>query len=253
MSRRRGAPSGQVPARSVRRILVTGASRGLGLEFTRRYLERGDRVFATCRRPASAPGLAALKAAHADHLTVVPLDVTDADSIRASHETVARQTDGLDLLINNAGIYSTRGRDDPSERLGELRFDDALLLLRVNSVAPLIVAQQYLDLLRAGRRPRIVSISSEYGSISENTGFPYYYAASKAALNMLMRSLAAEARRFRITTVLLDPGWVSTDMGGPEAPVTPAQSVAGMIALIDGLTARHNGRFLDREGGEAPW
>lgn len=252
MSRRPAAPA-RGARQAAERILVTGAGRGLGLEFTRRYLERGARVFATCRRPRSAPGLEALRRAHGERLTVVPLDVTDARSIRSSHATVTRLTDGLDLLVNNAGMYSTRGSEDPSERLGTLRFDDALLLLRANAVGPLMVAQQYLALLRAGRGPRIVSISSEYGSVSENAGFPYYYAASKAALNMLMRSLAAEAKRDKITTVLIDPGWVSTDMGGPEAPVTPARSVAGMIAVIDGLTTRHNGRFLTWEGGEAPW
>jgi NAD(P)-dependent dehydrogenase (short-subunit alcohol dehydrogenase family) len=253
MSRRRPAPAGRDVVRSPLRILITGASRGLGLEFTRRYVERGERVFATCRRPDSARSLQALRAAHDDRLSIVPLDVSDADSIRAAHQAVRKATKELDVLINNAGMYSARGSDDPSERLGRLRFDDALLLLRANAVGPLIVAQQFVDLLEAGRRPRIVSISSEYGSVSENTGFPYYYAASKAALNMLMRSLAAEARSHRITTVLLDPGWVSTDMGGPEAPVTPAQSVASMIRMIDGLTERHNGGFFTREGRAAPW
>jgi NAD(P)-dependent dehydrogenase (short-subunit alcohol dehydrogenase family) len=253
VSRRGPAPAGRGPGRSALRILVTGASRGLGLEFTRRYLERGERVFATCRRPDAARGLHALRAGHRERLSIVPLDVSDADSIRAAHRAMRRETDGLDVLINNAGIYSARGSADPAERLGRLRFDDALHLLRTNAVGPLIVAQQLLDLLEAGRSPRIVSISSEYGSVSENSGFPYYYAASKAALNMLMRSLAAEARRHRITTVLLDPGWVSTDMGGPEAPVTPARSVAAMIRVIDGLTARHNGGFFTREGRRAPW
>ena len=237
-----------------RRVLITGAGRGLGLEFARRYLERGDRVFATCRRPAAAPTLAALAAAHEDRLTIVPLDVTDARSIRAARAAVGRKVDGLDLLINNAGMYSPRGSADPTERLGELRFEDALLLLRANAVGPLIVTQQYLDLLVVGRRSRVVAISSEYGSVSENTaGFPYYYAASKAALNMLMRSLAAEARGRGIVTALLDPGWVSTDMGGPEAPVTPARSVAGMMRVIDGLGARDSGRFFTWEGRAAPW
>ncbi|HEX5528199.1 MAG TPA: SDR family oxidoreductase [Methylomirabilota bacterium] len=237
-----------------RRVLITGAGRGLGLEFARRYLERGDQVFATCRRPAAARALAALAAAHVDRLTIVPLDVTDARSIHASHAAVGRKVDGLDLLINNAGMYSTRGSADPTERLGELRFEDALLLLRANAVGPLMVTQQYLDLVAAGRRARVVAISSEYGSVSENTaGFPYYYAASKAALNMLMRSLAAEVRRRGIVTALLDPGWVSTDMGGPEAPVTPARSVAGMMRVIDGLGARDNGRFFTWEGRPAPW
>jgi NAD(P)-dependent dehydrogenase (short-subunit alcohol dehydrogenase family) len=241
-------------SRRPRRILITGAGRGLGLEFTRRYLERGDRVFATCRRPAAARALAALAAAHRDRLSIVPLDVTDARSIRAAHAVVRRQVDGLDLLINNAGIYSARGSADPTERLGRLRFEDALLLLRTNAIGPLMVTQQSLDLLAAGRRARVVAISSEYGSVSENAdGFPYYYAASKAALNMLMRSVAADARRRGIVTVLLDPGWVSTDMGGPEAPVTPARSVAGMMRVIDGIGARDNGRFLTWQGRAAPW
>ena len=254
MSRPRPARATLRPPRGPRRVLITGAGRGLGLEFTRRYLERGDRVFATCRRPAAARPLAALASASGHRLTVVPMDVTDAGSIRAAHAVVRRHADGLDLLINNAGMYSTRGSDDPTERLGTLRFEDALLLLRANAVGPLMVAQQYLDLLAAGRAPRVIAISSEYGSVSENRdGFPYYYAASNAALNMLMRSLAADARRLGIITALLDPGWVSTDMGGPQAPVTPARSVAGMMRVIDGLTARDSGRFLTWEGVEAPW
>lgn len=240
--------------RSRRRVLITGAGRGLGLEFTRRYLERGDRVFATCREPARARDLAALAGAHGDRLTVVALDVADPGSIRAAHAAVRRRTRALDLLINNAGVYSRRGSEDPTERIGTLTFDDALHVLRTNAVAPLMVTQQCLGLLDAGRRPRVVAISSEYGSVSENTGgFPYYYAASKAALNMLMRSLAAEARRRGIVAAILDPGWVRTDMGGPEAPLTPARSVAGMMTVIDGLTARDSGRFYTWEGTVAPW
>ncbi len=117
-----------------------------------------------------------------------------------------------------------------------------------------MVTQQYLDLLEAGRWPRVVAISSEYGSVSENTdGFPYYYAASKAALNMMMRSLAIELRRRGIVVAILDPGWVRTDMGGREAPLTPARSVAGMLQVIDGLTPRDSGRFYTWEGEPAPW
>jgi NAD(P)-dependent dehydrogenase (short-subunit alcohol dehydrogenase family) len=243
-----------VSARRRRRVLVTGAGRGLGLEFTRRYLERGDRVFATCRAPSRARDLAALAAAHPDRLTVVALDVADPDSIAKAHGAVRRRTEALDLLINNAGVYSRRGSADPTERLGTLRFDDALHVLRTNAVAPLMVTQRCLDLLEAGRAPRVVAISSEYGSVSENTdGFPYYYAASKAALNMLMRSLAPEARRRGIVTAILDPGWVRTDMGGPQAPLTPVRSVAGMMAVIDGLSARDSGRFYTWEGTPAPW
>lgn len=241
-------------ARRSRRVLVTGAGRGLGLEFTRRYLQRGDRVFATCREPSRARDLEALAAAHPQRLTVVALDVADTGSIRRAHAAVRRRTDALDLLINNAGVYSRHGSKDPIERLGTLRFDDALHVLRTNALAALMVTQQCLDLLEAGRRPRVVAISSEYGSVSENTdGFPYYYAASKAALNMLMRSLAPEARRRGIVATILDPGWVRTDMGGPRAPLTPARSVSGMMTVIDGLSARDSGRFYTWEGTAAPW
>jgi NAD(P)-dependent dehydrogenase (short-subunit alcohol dehydrogenase family) len=225
----------------------------LGLEFTRQYLERGEHVFAGSRKPA-APSLHALQARYPQHLSVVALDVADADAIQTSHRAVQSQTDCLDVLINNAGIYSSGGSGEPPERLGELSFEDALMVLRVNAVGPLLVAQQCLDLLRAGHNAKIISISSGYGSVSGNSGgFPYYYSASKAALNMFMRSLAADAKRWGITTVLLDPGWVRTDMGGPGAPVTPEEAVRRMIRLIDSLTLRQNGRFLTWKGDEQDW
>jgi NAD(P)-dependent dehydrogenase (short-subunit alcohol dehydrogenase family) len=235
-------------------ILITGASRGLGLEFARQYLARGERVFAGCRRPEAAPRLQELQVTHRQRLTVVPLDVADADGIRAAHAAVRAQTESLDLLINNAGVYSGHGSAEPLERLGTLTFEDALAVLRVNAVAPLLVAQQFLDLLRARRDAKIIGISSGYGSVSANSGgFPYYYSASKAALNMFMRSLAGDAQRWGLTTALLDPGWVRTDMGGSGAPITPEQSVRGMIRVIDGLTPRHNGRFFTWQGHEQAW
>jgi len=238
----------------VKRVLITGANRGLGLEFTRRYLERGDQVFAACRRPESARQLQELKAAHPAGLTIVGMDVGNIDAIRKSHAVVRSQVDGLELLINNAGVYSVHGSEEPTKRLGELDFEDALQVLQVNAVGPLIVAQQYLDLLRAGTKAKIVSISSGYGSISANTeGFPYYYSASKVAMNMYMRSLAAETKQWGITTVLLDPGWVSTDMGGHDAPVTPEEAVDAMIRVIDRLKPSHSGHFLTSQGDEQAW
>jgi NAD(P)-dependent dehydrogenase (short-subunit alcohol dehydrogenase family) len=235
-------------------ILITGANRGLGLEFTRRYMERGERVFAGCRQPAAARALQALQARYPQRLSIVVLDVANADAIRTACDAVHTQTDRLDILINNAAIYSSHGSDEPSEQLDELSFEDALTVLRVNAVAPLLVAQQFLSLLRAGHNAKIINISSGYGSVSRNTGgFPYYYSASKAALNMFMRSLAADAKRWGITTVLLDPGWVSTDMGGLGAPLTPEAAVRAMIRVIDALTPRRNGRFLTWQGDEQDW
>jgi NAD(P)-dependent dehydrogenase (short-subunit alcohol dehydrogenase family) len=238
----------------MQRILITGANRGLGLEFARQYLARGESVFAGCRRPEAARALQELQVIHPQRLTVVALDVADPTSIGAAHAVVRSQTERLDVLINGAGVFSSRGSDEPTERLGDLTFEDALTVLRVNAVAPLMLAQQCLQLLRAGHEPKIVNISSGYGSVSANTGgFPYYYSASKAALNMFTRSLAAEAQRWRITTVLLDPGWVRTDMGGPGAPITPERSVRGMIRIIDTLKRQQNGRFLTWQGHEQPW
>jgi NAD(P)-dependent dehydrogenase (short-subunit alcohol dehydrogenase family) len=235
-------------------ILITGANRGLGLEFTRQYLEQGAHVFAGCRQPAAAILLHTLQARYPQRLSMVALDVADADAIRRAHDMVHSQTESIDILINNAGIYSSHGGDEPLERLGRLSFEDALTVLRVNAVAPLIVAQQFLGLLRAGRGAKLINISSGYGSVSANTGgFPYYYSASKAALNMFMRTLAADAKRWGITTVLLDPGWVSTDMGGPGAPLAPEKAVGAMLRLIDALTPRHNGRFLTWQGDEQDW
>jgi NAD(P)-dependent dehydrogenase (short-subunit alcohol dehydrogenase family) len=235
-------------------ILFTGANRGLGVEFTRQYLERGAHVFAGCRQPAAASSLHHLQARFSQRLSIVALDVANADAIRTAHDTVHAQSESLDVLINNAAIYSSRGSDGPLERLGNLSFEDALTVLRVNAVGPLLVAQQFLGLLRAGRRAKLINISSGYGSVSANTtGFPYYYSASKAALNMFMRSLAADTKRWGITTVLLDPGWVSTDMGGPGAPLVPQEAVAAMIRVIDALTPRYNGRFLTWRGDEQDW
>ena len=235
-------------------ILITGANRGLGLEFTRQYLERGAHVFAGCRQPAAAASLHGLQARHPQRLSVVALDVAEAEAIRTAHDAIHSQTESLDVLINNAGIYSSGGSDEPSERLGRLSFEGALTVLRVNAVAPLLVAQQFLGLLREARGAKLVNISSGYGSVSANTGgFPYYYSASKAALNMFMRTMAADAKRWGITTVLLDPGWVSTDMGGPGAPLAPEQAVAAMLRVIDALTPRHNGRFFTRHGDEQAW
>src|SRR5882724_1358881 len=235
-------------------VLITGTNRGLGLEFTCQYLERGAQVFAGCRQPAAATALRTLQAKYPQRLSIIALDVGDAGAIRAAHDMVHSQTESIDILINNAGIYSSHGGDEPLERLGRLSFEDALTVLRVNAVAPLLVAQQFLGLLRAGRGAKLINISSGYGSVSANTGgFPYYYSASKAALNMFMRTLAADAKRWGITTVLLDPGWVSTDMGGPGAPLTPEKAVGAMLRLIDVLTPRHNGRFLTWKGDKQDW
>jgi len=236
--------------------LVTGANRGIGLEFVRQLATRGDRVFATARDVKRATELQQLAKQHGDgRVKVIPLDVNAADSIRAAADAVQKETDALDLLINNAGVYAARvtAGGDPAEKLGDLNFDDALKVIRTNAVAPLILTQALLPLLKRGADPKVVSITSGYGSVADNNGFPYYYAASKAALNMFMRSFAGDAAARGIVTIVMSPGWVQTDMGGKGAPITPEQSVAGMLKVIDSLTTADNSTFKDWRAKEVSW
>jgi len=236
--------------------LVTGANRGIGLEFVRQLATRGDRVFATARDVKRATELQQLAKQHGDgRVKVIPLDVNAADSIRAAADAVQKETDALDLLINNAGVYAARvtAGGDPAEKLGDLNFDDALKVIRTNAVAPLILTQALLPLLKRGADPKVVSITSGYGSVADNNGFPYYYAASKAALNMFMRSFAGDAAARGIITIVMSPGWVQTDMGGKSAPTPPEQSAAGMLKVIDGLTDADNSTFKDWRGKEVSW
>lgn len=230
------------------RFLITGANRGIGLELARQLAMRGERVFAACRQPDRAADLQALAAAHPGGLTVVPLDVLDDDSIARAVETVAGEAGALDGLVNNAAILLD---DDTVDRADRSRLRQTF---ETNALAPLVVARQFKPLLRKGQNPRLVNISSEMGSIGSRTGpGDYIYSASKAALNMLTRLLSFEWRRDGITAIVLDPGWVQTDMGGSDADLTSQESVRGILQVIDGLTLKDSGRYLRWNGEELPW
>ncbi|HEX8659250.1 MAG TPA: SDR family oxidoreductase [Hymenobacter sp.] len=236
------------------RVFITGANRGLGLELTRQYLERGNQVFAASRQPAQAAELRQLQSQYADRLVQVPLDVADANSIAAAVQTVSAATDALDVLINNAGVYPHAGSGDAHQRLGQLTHDDAIETMQVNAIGPLLMAQALLPLLRAGQKGRILSMSSGQGSLTwKATGDPYHYSASKAALNMYMRSLAAEIGAYGLISVLVDPGWMRTDMGGDHATLEPADSARGIIRLTEQLHAEENGSFVTWQGQPVPW
>ena len=236
------------------RAFITGANRGLGLELTRQYLERGDQVFAACRQPAAAADLHPLSQQYASRLVLLALDVTDDASIAAAVATVRETTDALDVLINNAGVYPHAGSGDAHQRLGQLTHADAIETMQVNAIGPLLVSQALLPLLRTGRKGRILSISSGQGSLTwKATGDPYHYSASKAALNMYMRSLAAEIGHQGLISVLVDPGWMRTGMGGDTATQEPADSARGIIRLAEQLHAEENGSFVTWQGQPVPW
>ena len=231
-------------------ILITGANRGIGLGFVEKYLVQDEtRVFATCRNPQTATELMALADAN-ERLTIVQLDVTDGESIASSLRTVSTQCDGIDLLINNAGINTKGGLQSFETSTSETMLD----ILNVNVVGPFMVIQAYIDLLKAGQNTRIVNISSQMGSLTRKTsGNSYAYCSSKAALNMVSRALAADLQQYDITTVMVHPGWVQTDMGGPNAAITIDTAVNGMVEIFDGLAANDNGKFYQWDGQELPW
>ena len=226
-------------------VVITGAGRGLGLQFARQCVARGDTVYATVRRDSEA--LRELGA------TVLRLDVADPASIEAFAAELAGLTDRVDLLINNAGINS-RGvpEGQGNVRFGDLEPEGILTMVRVNAIGPVLVTQALAGLL--GEGSKVVSISSWLGSIGgKSRGGNYGYCASKTTLNMLGRAMAFDLRERGVTAVVVNPGWVQTDMGGSRASLTPEQSVGGLLAVADGLTTQDAGRFLQWDGTEHPW
>jgi len=220
--------------------VVTGANRGIGLAFARELSRRGEVVIATARNPAKARELADLK------VRVETLDVADTKSLSALRRTLAGQP--IDVLVNNAGI----GKAGPG--IEQLSLEDLEIHFRVNAIGPVALTQALLPNLRAARRRTVVNLSSGLGSISGNKdGGWYAYRASKAALNQLTRTMAAELAGESFICIAISPGWVQTDMGGSGATLSPEQSVAAMLKVIDRLRPADTGRFLDHRGKDVPW
>ena len=229
--------------------LVTGANRGLGLEFVRQLLADGARVVAACRQPGKATALNTLAAEHPGHLKVLPLDVGDArsrDELVREWPLAAGEDARIGLLVNNAGVLHS------GERFGTLTADTLDDSLRTNVTGPLLLTQALAPLLRDGAR--VANLSSQLGSITNTGRFGTpSYAISKAALNMATVQLAHALRERGIVVVALHPGWVRTDMGGAQASEAPEESVTGLRTVIDGLGPDDSGRFLDWTGAALPW
>lgn len=235
-------------------IVVTGAGRGLGLEFVKQLLPRAECLIATARDPGSAQELQELARNNAGILKIVQLDVSDEESIQRAVGGIGRLVSSLDLLINNAGIYIGRpGTAAGSDRLGKLTMQGGVETLRTNAIGPMIFTQGLLPLLLALPQARIVSLTSGLGSITNTSGVPMHYSVSKAALNMYMRGLAVQLRSSGIISVVINPGWVQTDMGGRGASITAKESVSGILQVTDGLTPEQSGSFLNYRGETEPW
>lgn len=224
-------------------VLITGAGRGIGLALAREYLEAGWRVYACARSPEKAPALNALAAAAQGRLSVHPLDVTDARHIAVLAGTP------LDVLINNAGVYGGQ-----RQGFGETDEQAWLDCLRTNLIAPMKMMEALVEQVAASERRIMACLSSKMGSMAENrSGGAYLYCSSKAALNAVVASAAIGLAPRGIIAVALHPGWVRTDMGGPEAPLDPQQSAGRLRRLLERIGPADSGRLLDIDGRIIPW
>jgi len=232
-----------------RRVLVTGASRGIGLEYARQWLDAGARVFALARDPEGSAELMRLASGNPGALLAVQCDVADDASVAAARRRVGEETDGLEILINNAGVMGSH------EDLESLDLDVVRRTFEVNAIGPIRVTRAFVDLLMGGKRPRrIVNMTSLMGSIDDNrSGDAYAYRMSKAALNMATRSMAVDLSRDGVVAVVLHPGWVRTAMGGKSASTPVEEAVASLVRTIESIDMDRSGGFYDRDGQPLPW
>ncbi len=228
-------------------VLITGANRGIGLALVEAYAADATHVYACCRAPGTAHALASLAEKSRGPVSIHPLDVTDPSSIASLRASLASVP--LDILINNAGINSSN-----IQTLDGFDYSDFQPVFATNTIGPLRMAQAFRPNLAASREKKLVTISSILGSITNNTDGAYaIYRASKAAVNQIMRGLAHELRRHGIISVLISPGYVKTDMAGPDALLEPHESASGLKRVIHSLKADMSGQFLDYRGKILPW
>lgn len=228
--------------------LITGTNRGIGLEFCRQYAADGWRVLACCRYPEKSDELNKLVSRNPELIKMHALDVADHVEIDRLGQILADES--IDLLINNAGIYP----DSDKSGFGHTDYAEWMQAFRINTMAPLKMAETFSAQIGRGKQKTIVTVTSKMGSIADNSGGgSYLYRSSKAAANMVVKSLAIDLKPFGITAVVLHPGWVKTDMGGPNAMISPEQSVSGMRKVISGLGPADSGKFFAYDGQVIPW
>lgn len=232
-------------------ILITGASRGLGLEFARQYAADGWHVVATCRTPERAAALKKLARTHGN-ISIFQLDVTDTKSIIRLARTLAKTP--IDVLLNNAGVVGKAYRKTGQEiTLDKIDYKEFARVLDNNLYGPLRVAEAFLPNLKKGKGKKLISISSRSGSITNAWNDAVAYGISKSGLNYAMRGFAFDLKKFKILTLNLCPGWTRTDMGSQRATHAVDDSAARLIKLINKATLKDTGRFIDRNGKDIPW
>ena len=226
-------------------ILITGANRGLGLEFAKQYASEGYRVFATCRRPDQAEALQALAKSHAK-LSIHPLTVGDPTSTQRLAAELSRES--IDILLNNAGVMGAR-----RQSFGAIDANEWLETFRINTIGPYQMCVAFLEQVARSEKKLMVAVTSGMGSIADSGGSSYVYRTSKAALNMAMHTLAIDLKDRGIISIVINPGWVQTDMGGPRANQPPERSISAMRQVFAKLKPEDSGKFFNYDGGSYPW
>ncbi len=228
-------------------ILITGANRGIGLEMVKYAAQQGWRVFACCRNPHNADSLFNIAKLSNGQVSVHIADMLELSTLQAlSYEL---RNDPIDILINNAGIY---GSD--KNIFGSVDVDSWLQAFQINSIAPLKLIEAFSEQLFMGKRKLIACMSSKMGSMADNGyGKCYIYRSSKAALNSVVKSLSIDLKDKDIISVALHPGWVQTEMGGPNAEITTRECVEQLFNNLSSLTINDSGRFIDIDGSDIPW
>ncbi|MSO97635.1 MAG: SDR family oxidoreductase [Rhodospirillaceae bacterium] len=233
-------------------ILITGTSRGLGLELTRQYCADGWNVIATCRMPAEASELQALDKQYPS-LNVHALDVANFTAIdKLAHELKGRP---IDVLLNNAGVFGPKAKaeNDPRQEFSHMDYEMWANLFRINTMAPMKIAEAFVENVATSAQKKIVTITSSVGSISRTDGRTNAYRTSKAATNMLMRNLSFDLKNRGIITAAFCPGWVKTRMGGEGAPLEAPEAMASLRRVIANLTPKSSGQFWLYNGDLIPW
>jgi NAD(P)-dependent dehydrogenase (short-subunit alcohol dehydrogenase family) len=226
-------------------IIVTGANRGIGLALTKALLADENVVIAGCRRPDESGELRQLTFSYPDTLDLIKCDLEHEEDLAAEADALLKRRRKLDVIVNNAGIMPEEG----SESILNIDLELFWRAFNTNVLGAARVVRAFYPLLLKSERPRIVNVSSSLGSISTRKGHDHYaYSASKAALNMLTRTVADELALRGVTTVAISPGWVRTEMGGEKAPLSPEESAQSLAETIRKIGPESNGEFLDRDG-----
>ncbi len=230
-----------------RTVLLTGANRGLGLEFVRQYAEDGWKVLAACRSPGAAQELQELASRQPERIRVLEIDVMNAAGVKEAAASL--RDEPIDLLLNNAGVGSPR-----NQKIGSLDYPAWAQVLDANVLGPARMVEAFVENVAKGRDKRIVTVTSLMGSIADNSsGGAYAYRSSKAAVNAAMKSFSIDLAPRGITCVVVHPGWVRTDMGGAGGKLSPEESVRSLRALIASLKPKDSGKFFNVDGKELPW